>query len=172
LWVRGSLSREAKGGRGGDFIEKMYGGGDETGSGVIAAAGLIALEEGNRPGQAAHRSLRNARAVGGRGLREIRGLRNRIRRRCGSNIVIFECEGIGKGRRLELCELLYGRGILAGRIRLRMRCGWLRMWMWIGREIEGGLWSRLQDCGDAGTQGREREERRGGGLVAVVGIYF
>ena len=45
------------------------------------------------------------------GIAEIRGLRidpAKVR----SNIVIFECSGIGKTA-VELCELLYGRGILA-----------------------------------------------------------
>jgi threonine aldolase len=95
-----------------EFIEKarvyrkMYGGGMRQ-AGVIAAAGLIALEKS--PGRL-HIDHENARRLA-EGIAEIRGLRidpAKVR----SNIVIFECSGIGKTA-VELCELLYGRGILA-----------------------------------------------------------
>src|SRR5258707_15448073 len=75
--------------------------------GVTAAAGLIALEKS--PGRL-HIDHENARRLA-EGIAEIRGLRidpGKVR----SNIVIFECSGIGKTA-VELCELLYGRGILA-----------------------------------------------------------
>jgi threonine aldolase len=95
-----------------EFIEKariyrkMYGGGMRQ-AGVIAAAGLIALEKS--PGRL-HIDHENARRLA-EGIAEIRGLRidpAKVR----SNIVIFECSGIGKTA-VELCELLYQRGILA-----------------------------------------------------------
>jgi threonine aldolase len=88
------------------IYRKMYGGGMRQ-AGVIAAAGLIALEKS--PGRL-HIDHANARRLA-EGIAEIRGLRidpEKVR----SNIVIFECSGIGKTA-VELCELLYGRGILA-----------------------------------------------------------
>src|SRR6267142_529081 len=88
------------------IYRKMFGGGMRQ-AGVIAAAGLIALEKS--PGRL-HIDHENARRLA-EGIAEIRGLRidpAKVR----SNIVIFECSGIGKTA-VELCELLYGRRILA-----------------------------------------------------------
>src|SRR5258706_7987295 len=95
-----------------EFIEKariyrkMYGGGMRQ-AGVIAAAGLIALEKS--PGRL-HIDHENARRLA-EGIAQIRGLRidpAKVR----SNIVIFDCSGIGKTA-VELCEMLHRRGIWA-----------------------------------------------------------
>src|SRR6202045_4183283 len=94
------------------FIEKarvyrkMFGGGMRQ-AGVIAAAGLIALEKS--PGRL-HIDHENARKLA-EGIAQIRGLRidpAKVR----SNIVIFDCSGIGKTA-VELCEGLHRRGIWA-----------------------------------------------------------
>jgi threonine aldolase len=94
------------------FIEKarvyrkMFGGGMRQ-AGVIAAAGLIALEKS--PGRL-HVDHENARRLA-EGIAQIRGLRidpAKVR----SNIVIFDCSGIGKTA-VELCEALHRRGIWA-----------------------------------------------------------
>src|SRR5882757_2804965 len=90
----------------GRVYRKMFGGGMRQ-AGVIAAAGLIALEKSP---ERLHIDQENAKWLA-EGIAEIRGLRidpAKVR----SNIVIFECEGMGKTA-VELCELLYGRGILA-----------------------------------------------------------
>jgi threonine aldolase len=90
----------------GRVYRKMFGGGMRQ-AGVIAAAGLIALEKS--PGRL-HIDHENARRLAD-GIAEIRGLRidpARVR----SNIVIFDCSGIGKTA-VELCEALYRRGIWA-----------------------------------------------------------
>src|SRR6267142_682670 len=88
------------------IYRKMFGGGMRQ-AGVIAAAGLIALEKS--PGRL-HTDHENAKRLA-EGIAEIPGLTidpAKVR----SNIVIFECSWIGKTA-VELCELLYGRGILA-----------------------------------------------------------
>jgi threonine aldolase len=84
----------------------MFGGGMRQ-AGVIAAAGLIALEKS--PGRL-HIDHENARRLA-EGIAQIRGLRidpGKVR----SNIVIFDCSGTGKTA-VELCEALYRRGIWA-----------------------------------------------------------
>jgi threonine aldolase len=90
----------------GRVYRKMFGGGMRQ-AGVIAAAGLIALEKS--PGRL-HIDHENARRLA-EGIAEIRGLRvdaAKVR----SNIVIFDCSEIGKTA-VELCEALYRRGIWA-----------------------------------------------------------
>jgi threonine aldolase len=90
----------------GRVYRKMFGGGMRQ-AGVIAAAGLIALEKS--PGRL-HIDHENARRLA-EGIAQIRGLRidpAKVR----SNIVIFDCSGIGKTA-VELCEALYRRGIWA-----------------------------------------------------------
>jgi len=90
----------------GRVYRKMYGGGMRQ-AGVIAAAGLIALEKS--PGRL-HIDHENARRLA-EGIAEIRGLRidaSKVR----SNIVIFDCSGTGKTA-VELCEALYPRGVWA-----------------------------------------------------------
>lgn len=76
-------------------------------AGVIAAAGLIALEQS--PARL-HIDHDNAQRLA-EGVARIRGLRidpAKVR----SNIVIFDCSAIGKTA-VELCEALYQRGIWA-----------------------------------------------------------
>jgi threonine aldolase len=88
----------------GRVYRKMYGGGMRQ-AGVIAAAGLIALEKS--PGRL-HIDHENARRLA-EGIAQIRGLRidaAKVR----SNIVIFDCSGTGKTA-VELCEALYRRGV-------------------------------------------------------------
>ncbi len=96
----------------GAFIEKariyrkMFGGGMRQ-AGVIAAAGLIALEES--PGRL-HADHENAQVLA-KGVAAMRGLKidpARVR----SNIVIFDCEGTGKNA-VELCDLLREKDIWA-----------------------------------------------------------
>jgi threonine aldolase len=90
----------------GRVYRKMYGGGMRQ-AGVIAAAGLIALEKS--PGRL-HIDHENARRLA-EGIAQIRGLRidpAKVR----SNIVIFDCSGTGKTA-VELCEMLHRRGIWA-----------------------------------------------------------
>ena len=90
----------------GRVYRKMFGGGMRQ-AGVIAAAGLVALEKS--PGRL-HIDHENARRLA-EGIAGIRGLRieaGKVR----SNIVIFDCSGTGKTA-VELCELLHGRGIWA-----------------------------------------------------------
>jgi threonine aldolase len=90
----------------GRVYRKMYGGGMRQ-AGVIAAAGLVALEKA--PARL-HIDHENARRLA-EGIARIRGLRidaAKVR----SNIVIFDCSGIGKTA-VELCESLYRRGIWA-----------------------------------------------------------
>ncbi len=90
----------------GRVYRKMFGGGMRQ-AGVIAAAGLIALEKS--PGRL-HIDHENARRLA-EGIAEIRGLRidpAKVR----SNIVIFDCSGIGKTA-VELCEALHRRGVWA-----------------------------------------------------------
>ena len=90
----------------GRVYRKMIGGGMRQ-AGVIAAAGLIALEKS--PGRL-HIDHENARRLA-EGIAQIRGLRidaAKVR----SNIVIFDCSEIGKTA-VELCEALHRRGIWA-----------------------------------------------------------
>jgi threonine aldolase len=85
---------------------KMFGGGMRQ-AGVIAAAGLVALEKS--PARL-HIDHQNARRLA-EGVAQIRGLRidpAKVR----TNIVIFDCSGIGKTA-VELCDELYQRGIWA-----------------------------------------------------------
>jgi threonine aldolase len=76
-------------------------------AGVIAAAGLIALEES--PGRL-HIDHENARLLA-EGIARMPGLKidpAKVR----SNIVIFDCEGTGKNA-VELCDLLREKEIWA-----------------------------------------------------------
>jgi threonine aldolase len=95
-----------------DFIEKgrvyrkMFGGGMRQ-AGVIAAAGLIALQKA--PSRL-HIDHENAKRLAD-GIALIHGLKidpAKVR----SNIVIFDCEGIGRTA-VELCGVLYRQGIWA-----------------------------------------------------------
>jgi threonine aldolase len=90
----------------GRVYRKMFGGGMRQ-AGVIAAAGLIALEKS--PGRL-HIDHENARRLA-EGIEQIRGLRIDPRK-VQSNIVIFDCSGIGRTA-VETCEDLYRRGIWA-----------------------------------------------------------
>lgn len=96
----------------GEFIEKgrvyrkMFGGGMRQ-AGVLAAAGLIALEESPKR---LHIDHENARRLA-EGIAQIPGLRidpHKVR----TNIVIFDCEKTGKTA-VELCEALQPHGIWA-----------------------------------------------------------
>jgi len=95
-----------------EFIErarvyrKMFGGGMRQ-VGVIAAAGLVALEKS--PGRL-HEDHENAMLLA-RGIAQIPGLKidpARVR----SNIVIFDCTASGTNA-VELCDALHARGIWA-----------------------------------------------------------
>jgi threonine aldolase len=86
------------------IYRKMFGGGMRQ-AGVIAAAGLIALEKS--PARL-HIDHENARWLA-EGIAEIPGLKidpEKVR----SNIVIFECKGTGMTA-VELCDALYPHGI-------------------------------------------------------------
>ncbi len=88
------------------IYRKMFGGGMRQ-AGVIAAAGLIALEKS--PAQL-HTDHENARRLA-EGIAEIPGLRiepAKVR----SNIVIFDCAESGKTA-VEICDALRERGIWA-----------------------------------------------------------
>jgi threonine aldolase len=88
------------------IYRKMFGGGMRQ-AGVIAAAGLVALEKS--PGRL-HIDHENARRLA-EGIAGIRGLSvepAKVR----SNIVIFDCAKSGKTA-VELCEALQARGIWA-----------------------------------------------------------
>jgi threonine aldolase len=88
------------------IYRKMFGGGMRQ-AGVIAAAGLIALEES--PGRL-HVDHENAQVLA-RGIAEMPGLKidpSKVK----TNIVIFDCEGAGKNA-VELCDLLREKGIWA-----------------------------------------------------------
>jgi threonine aldolase len=90
----------------GRVYRKMLGGGMRQ-AGVIAAAGLIALEKS--PGRL-HIDHENAWRLA-EGIARIPGLGidpAKVR----SNIVIFDCSGVGKTA-VDLCEALYRRGIWA-----------------------------------------------------------
>src|SRR5258708_36927754 len=82
---------------------KMFGGGMRQ-AGVIAAAGLIAVEKS--PGRL-HIDHENARRLA-EGIAEIRGVRIDPAK-VASDIVIFECSGIGETAG-ELCEVVCRRG--------------------------------------------------------------
>jgi threonine aldolase len=96
----------------GAFIEKariyrkMFGGGMRQ-AGVIAAAGLIALEES--PGRL-HVDHENAQALA-KGIAAMPGLKIDSAK-VKTNIVIFDCEATGKNA-VELCDLLWEKGIWA-----------------------------------------------------------
>jgi threonine aldolase len=88
------------------IYRKMFGGGMRQ-AGVIAAAGLIALEKS--PARL-HVDHENAKLLA-EGIVEIPGLRidpKKVR----SNIVIFDCSKTGKTA-VELCDALYERGVWA-----------------------------------------------------------
>jgi threonine aldolase len=95
-----------------EFIEKariyrkMFGGGMRQ-AGVIAAAGLIALEKSPAMLKTDHE---NARRLG-EGIARIPGLRIDPAK-VKTNIVIFDCEGSGKTA-VEYCDALRERGIWA-----------------------------------------------------------
>jgi threonine aldolase len=95
-----------------EFIErarvwrKMFGGGMRQ-AGVIAAAGLVALEKS--PGRLAEDHA-NAKFLA-EGVAKIAGLKidaAKVR----TNIVIFDCEGTGMNA-VEFCDALYARGVWA-----------------------------------------------------------
>jgi threonine aldolase len=90
----------------GRIYRKMFGGGMRQ-AGVIAAAGLIAMEKS--PARL-HIDHENAKLLA-EGIAEIAGLRidpKKVR----SNIVIFDCSKTGKTA-VELCDALYERGVWA-----------------------------------------------------------
>ena len=95
-----------------EFIEKariyrkMFGGGMRQ-AGVIAAAGLIALEKS--PGRL-HVDHENAKLLA-EGIAEIAGLQINPKK-VRSNIVIFDCKQAGMTA-VELCDALYPHGIWA-----------------------------------------------------------
>jgi threonine aldolase len=82
----------------GRVYRKMFGGGMRQ-AGVIAAAGLIALEKS--PGRLPIDHENARRLAEGIDAAKVR-----------SNIVIFDCSGTGKTA-VELCEALYRRGVWA-----------------------------------------------------------
>jgi threonine aldolase len=88
------------------IYRKMFGGGMRQ-AGVIAAAGLIALEES--PGRL-HIDHENARLLA-EGIARLPGLKIDPAK-VWSNIVIFDCEGTGKNA-VELCDLLREKEIWA-----------------------------------------------------------
>jgi len=88
------------------IYRKMFGGGMRQ-AGVIAAAGLIALEKS--PARL-HIDHENAKQLA-EGIAEIPGLRidpKKVR----SNIVIFDCAKTGMTA-VELCDALHARGVWA-----------------------------------------------------------
>ena len=95
-----------------EFIEKgrvyrkMFGGGMRQG-GVLAAAGLIALEESPKRLHVDHELARRL----AQGIAQIAGLKIDPAK-VKTNIVIFDCAQTGKTA-VELCELLQARGIWA-----------------------------------------------------------
>jgi threonine aldolase len=90
----------------GRIYRKMFGGGMRQ-AGVLAAAGLVALQ---RSPKRLHIDHENARRLA-EGVAEIRNLRidpKKVR----TNIVIFDCSKTGKTA-VELCEALSLRGVWA-----------------------------------------------------------
>jgi threonine aldolase len=90
----------------GRIYRKMFGGGMRQ-AGVIAAAGLIALEESPRR---LHVDHENAQLLA-KGIATMPGLKIDPAK-VKTNIVIFDCEGTGKNA-VELCDLLREKGIWA-----------------------------------------------------------
>jgi len=90
----------------GRIYRKMFGGGMRQ-AGVIAAAGLVALEKS--PGRL-HEDHANARLLA-EGIAKIPGLTIDLTK-VQTNIVIFDCAGTGKTA-VELCDALHARGIWA-----------------------------------------------------------
>jgi threonine aldolase len=90
----------------GRIARKMFGGGMRQ-VGVIAAAGLIALEKS--PGRL-HIDHENAKRLA-EGIAEIPGLKIDPKK-VQSNIVIFDCSKTGKTA-VELCDALYPQGVWA-----------------------------------------------------------
>src|SRR5271169_4340926 len=88
------------------IYRKMFGGGMRQ-AGVIAAAGLIALEES--PGRL-HVDQENAQVLA-KGIAEMPGLKIDPAK-VKTNIVIFDCKGTRKSA-VELCDLLREKGIWA-----------------------------------------------------------
>jgi threonine aldolase len=88
------------------IYRKMFGGGMRQ-AGIIAAAGLIAVEKSARR---LHIDHENARRLAG-GVAQIPGLSidpEKVR----TNIVIFDCAKTGKTA-VQLCEALFARGVWA-----------------------------------------------------------
>jgi threonine aldolase len=90
----------------GRVYRKMFGGGMRQ-AGVIAAAGLIALEKS--PARL-HVDHENAKRLA-EGIAEIPGLKIDPKK-ARSNIVIFDCSKTGKTA-VELCDALYPQGVWA-----------------------------------------------------------
>jgi threonine aldolase len=90
----------------GRVFRKMFGGGMRQ-AGVIAAAGLIALEKS--PGRL-HVDHENAKRLA-EGIAEILGL-GIDPKKVRSNIVIFDCSKTGKTA-VELCDALHPQGVWA-----------------------------------------------------------
>jgi threonine aldolase len=90
----------------GRVYRKMFGGGMRQ-AGVLAAAGLIALEES--PGLL-HVDHENAQVLA-KGIAAMPGLKIDPAK-VKTNIVIFDCEGTGKNA-VELCDLLREKEIWA-----------------------------------------------------------
>jgi threonine aldolase len=90
----------------GRIARKMFGGGMRQ-AGVIAAAGLIALEKS--PARL-HVDHENAKWLAG-GIAEIPGL-SIDPKKVRSNIVIFDCMKTGKTA-VEICDALYSHGVWA-----------------------------------------------------------
>src|ERR1700727_1480655 len=88
------------------IYRKMYGGGMRQ-AGVIAAAGLIALEKS--PGRL-NIDHKNAKRLA-EGVAQIPGF-GIDPKKVKTNIVIFDCEQTGKTA-VEWCDLLYKRGLWA-----------------------------------------------------------
>jgi threonine aldolase len=88
------------------IYRKMFGGGMRQ-AGVIAAAGLVALEKS--PGRL-HEDHANARLLA-EGIAKIPGLKIDLAK-VQTNIVIFDCSGTEKTA-VEFCDALHGRGIWA-----------------------------------------------------------
>ncbi|MGH9741250.1 MAG: threonine aldolase family protein, partial [Candidatus Acidiferrum sp.] len=88
------------------IYRKMFGGGMRQ-AGVLAAAGLIALE--NSPSRL-HMDHENARLLA-EGITKIPGLKIDPRK-VRSNIVIFDCQGTGKTA-VEMCDALREKDIWA-----------------------------------------------------------